>query len=123
MPSCTRAKRTVTRATPSPLPATSGSERQCLRRGRLHRADGAGARGDLYDRMLAELSQQAKLADQLDYDSISFTEHHFHVEGFELSNNPILLDLFIAMQTQRLRVGQLGIVLPSHNPLRVAEDI
>jgi alkanesulfonate monooxygenase SsuD/methylene tetrahydromethanopterin reductase-like flavin-dependent oxidoreductase (luciferase family) len=83
----------------------------------------AGLRGDLYDRMLGELSEQAKLADALGYDSISFTEHHFHVEGFELSNNPVLLDLFVAMQTRRIRVGQLGIVLPAQNPIRVAEDI
>ncbi len=83
----------------------------------------AGLRGDLYDTMLAELSEQARAADALGYDSISFTEHHFHIEGFELSNNPVLLDLYIAMQTQRIRVGQLGIVLPAQNPLRVAEDI
>jgi alkanesulfonate monooxygenase SsuD/methylene tetrahydromethanopterin reductase-like flavin-dependent oxidoreductase (luciferase family) len=83
----------------------------------------AGMRGDLYDRMLHEVSAQARLADDLNYDSISFTEHHFHIEGFELSNNPILLDLYIAMQTKRLRVGQLGIVLPAQNPIRVAEDI
>jgi alkanesulfonate monooxygenase SsuD/methylene tetrahydromethanopterin reductase-like flavin-dependent oxidoreductase (luciferase family) len=83
----------------------------------------AGLRGELYDRMLREVSEQARLADDLGYDSISFTEHHFHVEGFELSNNPVLLDLYIAMQTKRLRVGQLGIVLPAQNPIRVAEDI
>ena len=45
----------------------------------------AGTRGELYDRMLAEISEQAVLADELGYDSISFTEHHFHIEGFELS--------------------------------------
>ena len=83
----------------------------------------AGLRGDLYDRMLAEVSEQAKLADDLGYDSISFTEHHFHIEGFELSNNPVLLDLYIGMQTKNIRVGQLGIVLPARNPIRVAEDI
>src|SRR5262249_24836019 len=83
----------------------------------------AGLRSDLYQRMLRELSEQARLADDLGYDSISFTEHHFHVEGFELSNNPVLLDLFVAMQTRRIRVGQLGIVLPAENPLRVAENI
>ena len=82
-----------------------------------------GLKGELYDQMLREVSEQAKLADDLGYDSISFTEHHFHVEGFELSNNPVLLDLYIAMQTKRLRVGQLGIVLPAQNPIRVAEDI
>jgi len=82
-----------------------------------------GLRGDLYDQMLREVSAQARLADDLGYDSISFTEHHFHAEGFELSNNPVLLDLYIGMQTKRLRVGQLGIVLPANNPIRVAEDI
>ncbi len=83
----------------------------------------AGVRNDLYQRMLAELGEQARLADALGYDSISFTEHHFHIEGFELSTNPVMLDLFVAMQTERIRVGQLGIVLPAHNPIRVAEDI
>ena len=83
----------------------------------------AGLREDLYQRMLSEIGEQARLCDDLGYDSISFTEHHFHIEGFELSNNPIMLDLFVAMQTKRIRVGQLGIVLPAHNPLRVAEDI
>ncbi|MCH8025774.1 MAG: LLM class flavin-dependent oxidoreductase [Chloroflexi bacterium] len=83
----------------------------------------AGLRPELYQQMLEELREQAQLADELGYDSISFTEHHFHVEGFEISNNPVLLDLFVALQTKRIRVGQLGIVLPSQNPLRVAEDI
>jgi alkanesulfonate monooxygenase SsuD/methylene tetrahydromethanopterin reductase-like flavin-dependent oxidoreductase (luciferase family) len=83
----------------------------------------AGLRPDLYQRMLADLSAQARLADALGYDSISFTEHHFHVEGFELSTNPVLLDLFVGMQTERIRVGQLGIVLPAENPIRVAENI
>jgi len=82
-----------------------------------------GLRGELYDQMLSELSAQAKLADALGYDSISFTEHHFHAEGFEISNNPVLLDLYVGMQTKRIRVGQLGIVLPANNPIRVAEDI
>lgn len=83
----------------------------------------AGLRDDLYQQMLAEVLEQAQRADELEYDSISFTEHHFHIEGFEVSTNPVLLDLFVGMQTKRIRVGQLGIVLPAHNPIRVAEDI
>jgi len=83
----------------------------------------AGMRADLYQRMLRDLSEQIRLADELGYDSVSFTEHHFHIEGFEISNNPILLDLYFAMQTKQIRVGQLGIVLPAANPIRVAEDI
>src|ERR1700742_810854 len=68
----------------------------------------AAMRPELYQRMLAELSEQIKLADELGYDSVSFTEHHFHIEGFEVSQNPVLLDLYFAMQTKRIRVGQLG---------------
>src|SRR5215211_7310549 len=83
----------------------------------------AATRPELYQRMLKELTELVKLADDLGYDSVSFTEHHFHIEGFELSNNPVLLDLYFAMQTKRIRVGQLGIVLPASNPIRVAEDI
>lgn len=83
----------------------------------------AGLDPQLYSRMLREVGEQARLADELGYESISFTEHHFHIEGFEISNNPVLLDLFVGMQTKRIRVGQLGIVLPAQNPIRVAEDI
>src|SRR2546427_270869 len=83
----------------------------------------AGTRPGLYQQMLREIAEQARLGDALGYDSVSFTEHHFHIEGFEVSNNPVLLDLFIAMQTKRIRIGQLGIVLPAQNPIRVAEDI
>lgn len=83
----------------------------------------AGLRPDLYQRMLRELTEQAQLGDELGYHSVNFTEHHFHIEGFEISNNPVMLDLYIAMQTERIRVGQLGIVLPAENPIRVAENI
>src|SRR5437764_13100281 len=58
----------------------------------------AATRPELYQRMLKELTELVKLADDLGYDSVSFTEHHFHIEGFELSNNPVLLDLYFAMQ-------------------------
>ena len=54
----------------------------------------AATRPELYQRMLKELTELVKLADDLGYDSVSFTEHHFHIEGFEVSNNPVLLDLY-----------------------------
>lgn len=83
----------------------------------------AGRRTDLYQRMLRNLALQAQYLDEHGYYGIAFTEHHFHVEGEEVSTNPIMLDLFIGLQTENLRVGQLGLVLPSQNPLRVAEDV
>ena len=83
----------------------------------------AGQDDALYRRTLREIAEQARWAEELGYWGIGFTEHHFHIEGFEISNNPVLLDLFVGLQTRRLRVGQLAIVLPAHHPLRVAEDI
>ena len=80
-------------------------------------------RGEVYDQMLREVSEQAKLADVLGYDSMSFTEHHFHVEGFEVSNNPVLLDLLHRDADEAAAGGAVGIVLPANNPIRVAEDI
>ena len=38
----------------------------------------------VYQQMLREISEQCRLADELGYDSVSFTEHHFHIEGFEV---------------------------------------
>jgi hypothetical protein len=67
----------------------------------------ADMRLELYQRMLAALSEQIRLADNLGYDSVSFTEHHFHIPGFEISNSPVMLDLYFAMQTKRIRAGQL----------------
>jgi alkanesulfonate monooxygenase SsuD/methylene tetrahydromethanopterin reductase-like flavin-dependent oxidoreductase (luciferase family) len=83
----------------------------------------AGRRTDLYQRMLTNLGEQARYLDEHGYYGVAFTEHHFHVEGEEVSTNPILLDMFLGMQTKHLRVGQLGLVLPCQNPIRVAEDI
>lgn len=83
----------------------------------------AGRRTDLYQKMLSNLAEQARYMDEHGYFGVGFTEHHFHVEGEEVSTNPIMLDMFLGMQTKNLKVGQLGLVLPSHNPLRIAEDI
>ena len=83
----------------------------------------AGLRDDLYQRMLGEIDEQARFADELGYYGIGFTEHHFHIEGFELSTNPVLLDAYVGLRTERIKVGQLALVLPAHHPLRVAEDV
>ncbi|HJD84372.1 LLM class flavin-dependent oxidoreductase [Kitasatospora aureofaciens] len=83
----------------------------------------AGVNRQNYRNMLWQLTEQARAADELGYWGLSFTEHHFHVEGFEVSNNPIMLGLYLAMQTKEIRVGQMANVLPFHNPLRLAEDL
>ena len=83
----------------------------------------AGQNSQNYQNMLWQLSEQIKFADKAGFWGAAFTEHHFHIEGIEQSNNPILLGLYFGMQTKRMKFGQLGNVLPSQNPINLAENI
>lgn len=97
------------------LPST-GSHRQITR-------GMAGTNPANYQNMLWQLTHQVRAADEMGYWGASFTEHHFHIEGFEVSNNPILLGLYMGLQTKNIRIGQMANVLPLHNPIRLAEDL
>jgi alkanesulfonate monooxygenase SsuD/methylene tetrahydromethanopterin reductase-like flavin-dependent oxidoreductase (luciferase family) len=63
---------------------------------------------------------QAVYAEELGYDTIWTTEHHFAEDGWSPSLLPILAG--IATRTTRIRLGTFIIVLPFHHPVRVAED-
>lgn len=82
-----------------------------------------GQNTQAYQNMLWQLKEQIKAADDMGYYAIAFTEHHFHIEGFEISNNPIMLGLYFAQHTKNIKIAQLANVLPFHNPLRLAEDL
>jgi alkanesulfonate monooxygenase SsuD/methylene tetrahydromethanopterin reductase-like flavin-dependent oxidoreductase (luciferase family) len=81
----------------------------------------AGQDPALFQRMLGEIGAYARLCDQAGYAGIGLPEHHLQIEGFEACQEPGLLGLYMGMQTSRLRLDQFGYVLPTHNPLRVAE--
>jgi alkanesulfonate monooxygenase SsuD/methylene tetrahydromethanopterin reductase-like flavin-dependent oxidoreductase (luciferase family) len=83
----------------------------------------AGQNPRYYQRGLADCARLLSQVEDLGFDFCAFSEHHFHVEGLELSNNPVLLGLWAAMQTRRIRIGQMGNVLPARNPLLLAEDL
>ena len=73
--------------------------------------------------MLDELRKLAVLADEAGFDVMSTTEHHFHSEGYETSVAPLLLYADLAARTKRLKFSPLGLVLPSWDPLRCAEEL
>jgi alkanesulfonate monooxygenase SsuD/methylene tetrahydromethanopterin reductase-like flavin-dependent oxidoreductase (luciferase family) len=58
----------------------------------------------------------------LGYDILWLAEHHFQREGYECIPNILLLSLWLAQQTQRLKFGCAFNVLPMWHPLRLAED-
>ncbi|MFP6781619.1 MAG: LLM class flavin-dependent oxidoreductase [Gammaproteobacteria bacterium] len=83
----------------------------------------AGQNPNYYQQGLKDVSRLLTQVEDLGFDFCAFSEHHFHLEGLELSNNPVLLGTWAAMQTKRIRIGQMGNVLPARNPLLLAEDL
>ena len=83
----------------------------------------AGKRTDLYQMMLKEITEQLQYADEFGYYGCGTTEHHFHIEGEEVSTNPVMLNTYFGSKTKNMKFGQLGNVLPSRNPVNLAEDI
>ncbi len=67
-----------------------------------------------------ELEQMA-WTEELGFDSIWLTEHHFIEYG--LSVSPAVLAAAVAMRTQRVRIGLAAAILPFHDPVRLAEEM
>ncbi len=63
----------------------------------------------------------AGLAEPLGFDTLWALEHHF--TGYVMSPNPIELLCYLAGRTRRIELGTAVIVLPWHDPIRVAEGI
>ena len=61
------------------------------------------------------------LADSLGYDSVWITEHHF--SDYSMSNDPLQLLTYIAGRTNHVKLGTQCIIVPWHNPARLAEKI
>jgi alkanesulfonate monooxygenase SsuD/methylene tetrahydromethanopterin reductase-like flavin-dependent oxidoreductase (luciferase family) len=82
-----------------------------------------GRDNDAVQNMLAGLVEVAQAADELGYWAITHVEHHFHSEGLEYSPSPLLLNVWLSTQTSRIMLGQLGLVVTAHDPIRLAEEI
>ncbi|AXX31932.1 LLM class flavin-dependent oxidoreductase [Actinosynnema pretiosum subsp. pretiosum] len=60
-------------------------------------------------------------AESLGFDSIWLTEHHFSDYG--LIGDPLQALSYLAGRTERVRLGTAVLVLPWHDPVRVAEQV
>ena len=82
-----------------------------------------GRNTDKYQELLKEIRDIAQMAEDMGFDALSTTEHHFHSEGYEASIAPLLLYTDLAARTERIKFASLGLVLPTWDPIRVAEEI
>ena len=63
----------------------------------------------------------ARIADEAGFDSVWTIEHHF--TPYTMVTNPLQYLTYIAGITKRVDLGTMVVVLPWHNPVRVAEDV
>jgi alkanesulfonate monooxygenase SsuD/methylene tetrahydromethanopterin reductase-like flavin-dependent oxidoreductase (luciferase family) len=70
--------------------------------------------------ILVDEVDQMVLAEELGYDSVWLTEHHYADYG--LAAAPSVLLATVAARTRRIRLAIAVYVLPFHHPLRLAEE-
>jgi natural product biosynthesis luciferase-like monooxygenase protein len=80
-------------------------------------ADGTATNEDRYN----FLQECARFADRNGFSAVWTPERHFQTFG-GLYPNPSVLSAALAMITERVQIRAGSLVLPLHNPVRVAED-
>ena len=81
-------------------------------------ADGGFNENLLYKQTL----DQCALADEVGWDGVWFTEHHF-LTGFCHSPCPEVIFGALSQRTKRIRIGFGVSILPYHHPVRIAERV
>src|ERR1700677_2173106 len=70
--------------------------------------------------LYATCLEQCEWADGLGFDAVDLGEHHGQDDGYNPSG--FVLAAAIAGRTQKIRIRLSALILPLHDPIRVAED-
>jgi len=73
------------------------------------------------DRLYGEIFDQIAWAEDNGFDDVWLSEHHFIEDGYLPSTLPA--GAAIAARTKRIRIALGMLLMPFHNPVRLAEDI
>jgi len=71
--------------------------------------------------LYAAALEQAAFADAHGFDAVQLSEHHGSEDGYLPA--PLVLAAAIAGRTKGIRLEIAALILPLHEPLRVAEDV
>jgi len=80
-------------------------------------------RTDRTQQMLDEMVEMAELAEATGFEILTFSEHHFFTDGLIAGANPTPHILHLASHTKKIKIGPLGYVLPTWDPIRLATDV
>lgn len=80
-------------------------------------------RTDKTQQMLDEMVDIAQHCEDLGFDALTFSEHHFYTEGCEAGATPTPHLIRLLLNTKRIKIGPLGFVLPTWDPIRLALDV
>ena len=73
-----------------------------------------------FEKLYADSLDQIAWAENLGFDSVWLTEHHFREDGYTPS--PLVIASAIAARTKKMRIGTNLLLLPLYNIIRLAED-
>ena len=65
--------------------------------------------------------EECQLAEELGFDWISFSEHHY--SGRIATGTPAVMAAAVAERCKKAKIAMLGPLLPLNNPVRVAEEL
>jgi len=73
-----------------------------------------------WHQMYQETLEEVEFAEEMGFDFITTTEHHFSADGY--SPSPLIFEAAAAARTKRVELLNFIILLPLYHPLRFAED-
>ncbi len=97
------------------IPARDEEERAALRPIGRHR--------ERYQDAIRGMTEIIQAADEMGFWGAATPEHHFWSEGYEVAPSPGATNAWWLAKTKNIRIGPLGYVMSTHNPIRVAEEV
>jgi alkanesulfonate monooxygenase SsuD/methylene tetrahydromethanopterin reductase-like flavin-dependent oxidoreductase (luciferase family) len=73
-----------------------------------------------FNQALSQQTALVKFVDQLEFDEAWLAEHHFNHSAFAL---PFNAGAHLASVTETIRIGTAAVLLPFHDPVKIAEDL